>query len=574
MAVNRLAVHLVFISSSLFSLGQSRDQDQAVSISFDNEPIQSALLQLDGLTERQLSYNPQILPPDLTLSQSFESETPKRIISEILGSSYQLKDIGNYLIIQKAPPPVRQKATFEIKGGIRDASTGEQLGDVSIYEINSLRSTLSDKDGLFALDTETKFDEATFVISKQFYQDTIIRVSQLRQHRGPIVLKKEERNRDRNRRSIRDRVNTFSEGLAKFFTSDEARRNAQNVNFVDTRPIQLSLVPSIGTNLKMSSQIKNKVSFNIIAGYSYGVRGVELGGFYNVTREEVRGVQIGGFGNTVGGEVHGLQMGGFINTTKDYVRGFQMGGFANLASDSVNGFQMGGFTNITREMRGIQMAGFNNHTRNSAGLQMAGFINTTRGMDGLQLAGFINKAREVRGVQLSVINVADSVATGIQFGILNFSKKNGLLSPAIESDDIVPYRVAFRSGLDWLYTVLSVGANSDKYWSYGFGLGSKLFLSDKRKLFLNPELRWFHLSKGNIEEDQNNHVVRLNMNVGYQLFKHLSITGGPGLGFYSTNQFDESGMPLINITSNPISEELGETTRQQTWIGYTLGIGF
>ncbi len=571
MTVNKVFVTGFFLLCSILLPGQSAE-GQKVTISFENEPLQDALLRLDGISDHQLSYNPQILPSGVILNQSFQSESPREILDKILGGDYELKSIGNYIIIQKAPPPKKEKAIFQLSGGIKDAATGEELEDVSIYEVNSLRSTLSNERGEFDLQAETDVSAATFVISKKYYQDTIIQVSQLKTLEGPIVLKKERESR--SGRSIREHVRTFSTGLSKFFTSDKVRKNAQNVNLVDTRMFQFSFVPSIGTNRKMSSQIKNKFSLNLIAGYSYGVGGAELGGVYNISREEVRGVQVGGFGNTVGGEVHGLQMGGFINTTKDYVKGSQIAGFINVASDSVNGFQMGGFTNLTKEMRGLQIAGFNNHTKKMAGFQLSGFINTTNEMNGFQLTGFINVAKEVRGLQLSVVNWADTIVTGIPFGLLNIVKKGGFISPALESDDVIPYRVSFRSGLDKFYSVLSVGIQPGDYWTYGVGFGSRWFPTNKRTFFINPELRWFNLAESKIKEDENNYMVRFNFNLGYQIFKHLSVTSGPSLNYYFTNDLDERGNPIIDIAGKTITDRSSGRYRHQLWVGYTFSIGF
>ena len=549
----------------------AQNSDSQISIEFQQEPLLDALAKLNESTDKQLSFNPQILPKDRTVDRSFRDESVESVLDEIIGPGYEVKSISNYLIIQKKVVK-KQKTTYRISGGVSDAITGVKLQDVSIYEINSLESTLTDNVGSFQLKAKTGSDVATFLISKENYKDTVIQITNLRQFEAPIVLTKEKKSK--LGKTIREKVKIYSNGLAKFFTSDKVIKNARNVNMVDTRLAQISLVPALGTNRKMSSQIKNKFSLNIISGYSYGVRGLELGGVYNIAREEVRGAQIGGFGNTVGGEVHGLQMGGFINTTSDYVKGAQLGGFINVAKDSVNGFQLGGFTNVTKEMQGLQIAGFDNHTQDVSGFQLAGFINTSRRMDGMQLAGFINKAKEVRGLQFSVVNVADTVASGMPFGLLNIVRKNGLLSPGIESDDVVPYRFTFRSGLDKFYTVLSIGTDPGDHWTLGVGFGSKLFPRKQQKFFLNPELRWLNLAKGAPKENENNYLVRFNLNLGYQFFKRLSITSGPSVNFYVTNQLDETGTPEINPANAPFLDEQPGNTRYQMWLGYTVGLNF
>ena len=570
MAVNKQIIKFLFLLSVLGLFGQ--ETSIKITIEFIDEPIAVALAKLDNSIAQQLSYNPQILPQNTTITRSFEDQIPEVILVGILGPTYQLKNIGNYIIIQKAPLTKKEKTAFQLKGGIKDASSGKDLSGVSVYEINSLKSTLSNEQGKFELQANTEFKEATFVVSRRFYQDTIIRITKPEQLTQPIALKQEEPSKKGI--MIRERVKVFSSGLAKFFTSIELRKNAQNVNFVDTRLFQLSLVPSIGTNRKMSGQIKNKISLNLISGYSYGVHGVELGGFYNLDREEVIGAQFGGFGNTVGGEVRGAQFGGFINTTKDYVNGVQMAGFINVASDSVEGFQAAGFTNTTKEMSGFQVAGFNNRTMKVSGYQLSGFMNTTGEMDGVQIAGFINIAKEVKGLQLSVINIADTVSSGVPIGLISIVKKNGFLSPALEYTDAIPVGFAMRVGVETFYSILAIGTNPDNYWSVGGGFGSKRFTSVNRKLFLNPELRWSSLTQGKIRENEDSNLIQLNFNLGYQLFKRLSIAGDPSLNFFFTNHLNAQGDPIIDLANSTIIDGQGSRNRYQMWAGYTLNIGF
>lgn len=336
----------------------------------------------------------------------------------------------------------------------------------------------------------------------------------------------------------------------------------------------MSFVPPLGTNGHDGHKVSNKISLNILAGYSRGVESVEVGGLYNIVKENVRGVQVSGFGNGVGGDIRGLQMAGFLNTSKGGVNGAQFAGFFNYLKGQVDGVQMAGFANISGEVDGVQASGFYNKNKGTKGAQLSGFLNITDSLKGVQAAGMINIAKNVRGVQLGVINISDSVASGVPIGLVNIVKKNGFISPGIESDDVMPYRLTFRSGLEKFYTVLSVGINPDEYWSYGAGFGSRIHLSEKKKVFLNPELRWHNINEGRIKANENNHLVKLNMNVGFQALNHLYITAGPSVNFYFTNQLDEFGQPIIDLTKNPSVDEQSGSRRYQVWVGYTVGIGF
>ena len=366
--------------------------------------------------------------------------------------------------------------------------------------------------------------------------------------------------------------------------------SSQGIDGKDVKKFQASLVYPIGSNGQNSPQISNDISFNLIAGYSGGVRSFELGGIYNVVDGSVNGAQISGFGNAVRGDVSGFQLAGFLNTNKGKLDGFQVGGFSNLiwddvdgtqlagfmntAKGSVDGIQVAGFLNIaTENVKGLQLAGFSNVANDTDGAQVSGFINRSGDLTGAQVAGFINKAREVRGVQLSVINIADSVITGTQVGLVNISK-NGLLSPGLESDDVIPYGITFRSGQESFYTVLSIGLKQDEYWAIGAGLGSRLTFSQKSNVFLNPELRYQNLHKGKLKDYQNNNLVRLNFNIGYELNKHLYLTAGPSVNFFHTRNLDENGNPKINLVNSPALDEQSRGNNYQLWIGYNIGIGF
>ncbi len=567
MAVNKVILTLFLSYILTLSPLVAQEKKELITISFEGLKMQESLTLLDQATERRLSFNPQILP-DRIVTADFQEASLETILKEILGCDYDLKLLGEYVIILKKKVEQKVKNTFKLEGGIQDAETGEELKDVSIYEVNTLRSTISDQYGNFKLKART-IDLAAFAISKENYADTIIYLSRVDTFKGTIKLRKGSKTN--TLKVFREQATNLSKGLVNFFTSDKNQLVARNVTLVDKRSIQLSVVPTIGTNLQLGSQITNNVSINMIAGYAYGVKGLEIGGVYNIDREEVRGFQAAGFGNTVGGDVKGVQIGGAINTTQDYVKGIQIAGVVNVASDSLRGLQLSGAVNKTKQLRGLQIGGVSNHTRNMTGLTIAGAANTARDLNGVQISGFLNTAKRVKGVQLGVVNIADSVQAGIQLGILNFAK-NGFLSPTVYSDEVVPLNVAFRTGMKYFYTILSAGIQPNEYWSYGMGFGSKLFTGNKRKFFLNPELENLNLVEFD-GEDAFAMRLRFQLKFGYQVFKRLAVITGPSLNFFLTSNLDESGNPVLDIAVNPFYSRRGSTF-QQMWIGYTVGLGF
>ncbi|WP_146753028.1 hypothetical protein [Sphingobacterium multivorum] len=70
-------------------------------------------------------------------------------------------------------------------------------------------------------------------------------------------------------------------------------------------PYQISMTPGLSTHGFIRSQIVNKFSINIIGGSTAGVKGMELGGVFNMNQYDMQGMQMAGVFNAVGGNVRG-----------------------------------------------------------------------------------------------------------------------------------------------------------------------------------------------------------------------------------------------------------------------------
>jgi hypothetical protein len=204
------------------------------------------------------------------------------------------------------------------------------------------------------------------------------------------------------------------------------RAQALNIGRFIPRNMQASLVPLLSTNGTMSGSVVNRVSLNVLAGYSGGTNGVELGGILNIDRGDVRWLQIGGVGNMVGGKTYGMQAGGVFNINLGSLYGVQLAGTANVILDTLYGVQGSGVINIIHGgIRGLQLAGTANLvTRDMDGGQLAGVSNFTLGsVSKAQAAGVLNYARSVTGVQAAgVLNFSLRKTEGMQVaGVLNIS---------------------------------------------------------------------------------------------------------------------------------------------------------
>lgn len=344
---------------------------------------------------------------------------------------------------------------------------------------------------------------------------------------------------------------------------------------IKERTFQLSLVPGFGTSQGAEQGYVNAFSLNLIAGYEYGLRGVELGGFYNINKSHVRGAQFAGFGNTVRGNMQGAQFGGFVNTVRGQAKGFQGAGYLNVASQHVQGVQLAGYMNLADSVKGVQAAGLINvNKRNLDGIQLAGLVNIAKDVEGVQASGLVNKAKHLKGTQIGVINIADTVSNGVTVGLINIVKK-GKHQIAVEHNEVMDVNLAFRSGTDRLYSVLFAGiqGKSDFLWSYGAGFGTEFKLKDQWSS--SVEITAQSVNPKEDHHEELNLLNRLSWNFNYQLADHLSLSAGPVLNVYVTDVYDEeSGRYGDDIDMGTFYNEIFSGTNVKMWVGYNASIRF
>lgn len=567
---------------------------QTISISFNGSNTKEALEQISAISDFRLSYNPDVLHVRQNIIKSYSSVPIEDVLIDILGEQFELKFRGSYIIIQKFQPTLQTKNEFKIAGDIKDAETGEKIKGVTVYEVNKLNSTLSDDRGNFELSVSSKSDYVTFAVSRANYKDTIIQVTKDFNFDQGLLLKPISDKPEKKVTFFRDVETKLKEietkKLVRFFTSKKERENSINVGLIEEKNFQFSLIPSIGTNMQMGGQIKNRYSFNLLAGYSYGLSVFELGGLYNIDRKEVSGLQIAGFGNAVGGNVQGTQIAGFINTNKSNTTGTQISGFLNVVADDMKGVQLSGFNNISKNtngsqvtgfinitsknLQGLQLAGFTNIATNVDGAQVSGFYNKAKEMDGFQLAGFANHAKTVKGIQLSVVNIADSVASGATIGLFNFVKK-GLHQLSLSYNDVTDVNLEFRGGTHSFYSILSSGIQfKENYlWSYGLGFGRQFKVA--KMLFSNIELSSHVLSSKSSSFDNLNLLNKITLNFGYQFARHLSLNMGPTLNIYVSDEFNADTKKYgYDIVRQPIYSKEYNSSGLSIWLGYSASIKF
>lgn len=368
---------------------------------------------------------------------------------------------------------------------------------------------------------------------------------------------------------------------------------AQETKPENTRHFQIGFIPPMGSNGLESGKFTNQISFNMLVGYAGGLDGVELAGFYNILNGNMKGVQLAGFGNTTLGTTKGIQMAGFLNTNLQSVDALQLAGFANIVNNSVKGGQLSGFTNIVNgaftgfqisgfanvnngDARGIQLSGFTNINNGTLkGAQVTGFANVnTKTMKGIQISGFFNYAKVLEGIQLSFINISDSLDKGLPIGLINIVKKNGYYAFELSSSELMHGQLNYKMGVEQFYTVFKLGYSYQEegsVLSYGLGFGSLLPLAEKHQIAF--EISSQNLNKDNPWNDYIDILSQLDVSYQFKVNNEFSITAGPSLNLYSTNQKYNGQDGIVELPYSLYKYE-NHGNKHSMWIGFKAGFVF
>lgn len=550
-----IAVCLICLTLSLHS---QNPLDRQLTVEFRQQRLDKVLEKLSHTGNFYFAYNSELLKRDSLVSLSSQTRTIRQILDILFQGNIEYKVNGNYIILRRAPPkmapppntPDPSERRYSVSGVIVDENTGEAIGKASVYDRNGLTATLTNEDGFFTVRLKNRSGLATLTVSKEFYEDTTVRIvpgadqhitiliSQPSASRKMVTISPDEgyqnpdpirvETEDPAKRGQKDPIKVEMTGWGRLLLSSRLKIQSINLRkFFIQQPFQLSFLPAIGTQGPLSPQITNKISVNLIGGYTAGLNGVELGGVFNIDKKDVKGLQAAGVINVVGGSAAGVQLAGLHNTVLDSM----------------------------------------------IGLQAAGISNKTGVVKGIQLAGVVNITKKLNGMQLGVINIADT-SDGVQLGIINLSR-NGLKEFSFFADEVAPMNLAFRSGNDKLYSILLIGYNpfeAHRSYRYGFGLGHRFMLG--KKLSLDPELTSEQLALGSLNNFKySNDLYKLNLDLHARLGRHWSVAAGPALSFYHVDKDmpvgDHIPSPLYNgYPTWSVSDDL------TGWLGGRLSVHF
>lgn len=543
-----------------------------ISIQADNANLSDVLDQISKRANFVFSYSGSVFNPDSLVSLDVRNETVRDILDRLFLGRADYRESNNYVILRSTvlrfsilPEIIRtDQRQYMISGYVVDEQTGKRVSNASIYEKRLLESTLSDQEGYFRMKIRGNHQSVVLTLSKEAYRDTSLMFL------STVTIKPEGYSYDEDNTSYASNI-VERLGIGRFLVSARQRIQSLNISgFLANSPYQASLLPGLSSQGIFSSQVVNKVSLNVLGGYTAGVNGTEFAGLFNISKNNVQYVQLAGLGNLVGGSVRGFQAGGVLNSVLDSLRGFQAAGVVNDVRSSVDGWQAAGIFNHVREnLNGAQVSGIGNLVSgNASGVQIAGIGNVAlKELSGVQIAGIFSYAKNLKGLQIGLINVADT-SSGFSVGLINWVNK-GYHKLIISTTDVFRSQLSIKTGNAKFYTMLIGSANfaeNERVYSVGYGLGHDMMFSNRLSTSVEVSSQGVYLGNW----DYPNILNKGQINFQYKLIKGLSIYVGPSYSVYYSDPASVSALGYKNQIAPSGAKVYSREVKG--WMGWSAGI--
>lgn len=620
--VQLIIITLLFKVESSFSQKARPLLERIISIAVKNEPTKSVLDQIAVQGNFTFSYPSGLIDPNKKVTITAQKKTIREVLPLLFGDAVTYKAKGNYLILtaakkKESPGPA---SVFILNGYVIDEVSGEKIPSVSIYEATGMISTITNKYGYFSIKLDDPKIQLRLKVSKQNYRDTLITITNKGNQTLAIAIKPAAET------TVQDSAALASIPAMDFLVPEESAVNTENIKDTLYKEFQLSFLPVLGTNYKLSGNVINDYSLNILGGYSLGTNKAEFAGLFNINRGNVKYVQGAGFANAVGGNFEGVQLAGYLNMVRKTLYGIQLSGFGNLVWDTTyaiqaagffnfnrgistsiqvagftninldttkgiqvsgflnaglkpyRGFQLAGFTNAAiQEMEGAQLAGFGNLTvKNFKGLQMAGICNVVvKECKGTQIAGFLNYARTIKGSQFGLINISDS-CTGVPVGLISYVH-SGYHRLEISADEVFFINAALRTGTRSFHNLLFSGIQPEKtdtnLWTFGYGLGTSIVLG--KTTLLDLDLSCQQINYGEVGP-KINLLSKFSVGIEQRIANGVHLSTGPVLSAQLTNNYYAAYPDIFGAFTPHIfyKDQVNTSNTLRMWLGWKFGLRF
>ena len=602
-----------------------------VTLSVQEKPLTGVLLDMSEKAGFTFSYDASILSNNTeAITYSLKDESVKATLDKLLPENIDYKVSGNHLILLEKSPEnaTGKKEKYTVSGRVLSAEENAPLENIVVYEVSSLVSSLTDEQGRFSMVIPAHFQQFGLSFNHQYFHEKVIFVIPEDQTLT-VTLKPKRKKKDIDKLESIPATSTPVESLSlvRTLVPSELSVRTRNMDLVRQVAAQISFLPSMGTNLKMSGLIENNFSVNMLAGYAYGVNKFEMGGLVNIIRKDVKGIQIAGVGNIVGQNIQGVQVSGIFNYDRGSLRGLQIAGVSNMLKDSLNGTQIAGIGNTTNgHLKGLQLAGLYNYAEENVGgnqisglvnlaakdaqsVQFAGLFNKSNKVYGaqfsglanyssdtvygVQIAGLFNKAKTVEALQVAgVANIVHERVAGAQIsGLFNYApyvggSQVGLINIAdsasgipvgffsyikqghhrleLHITEILPANIAFKTGVKKFYNIFTGGIGA---WSghsrLSLGYGLGTEKMLSEKAALNFEITNHIIFEKVGFQKDFNSLMRLDVNLVRTISQHIGFSIGPSLNILFSDIIDQS--------NGQINTSLAPYTLIDTKIGNGVG---
>ena len=615
----RLILFLVLTIPVLTAVSQENFLSRRITLTLNRVPLETALEKIGRAGGFSFSYDARIIHGDSLVSVKASKTIAGEIVARLTGPGIRTKQVGTHLILLPVTvtPESGKKLKHALSGIVMNAQTGDPIPSATIYEVDGKMNVLSGSDGAYRLEIPAGEELRGITYCRSGYIDTVIFIQSTAERKIDMMLMPVPVLKQIGIRQVtameavtdtivsEDSLKMVEEiGLVKMFVPEKSRETGRNLDIYGTRTFQLSFVPYLGTNGRLSGSMANAVSLNLLAGYSRETNGVEIGGLLNINRQRMRGFQAGVAGNIVGSDMNGFQVGGLFNIVlgplrgwqvtggvsyhADTLRGFQITGLCNITTGRMRGFQVAGVCNVAtqhvngwqialggnigmKEMNRVQIGGLFNYGRDNWGFQLGGLVNIAkRNNRGVQIAGLLNYTGTLRGFQLALINIVGSVESGIPVGFFTYVHRGGYYRLEVSADEVFWINVALRAGTSRFYNIFKVGTGDSWMVNFTWGAGTLFPVSDLFSVALDLTIGGVMSTTSGLK--YHGLQGKIYPTFDFRLADHLSLFFGPQANVYWFNT--GSTVKPDGIAPYTIYDHTFTTGphRIQLWVGGIVGI--
>ncbi len=523
----------------LHSFAQDEILKKGVNIHVEKTSLSEIFALINAQTGAVFSYNPQQVDVQQKRSACIDGKALENMLPQLLPPGISFKANGRYIILfaaedgmvssnKKIPDFPAQKIPIQQTKITATSFSNSSLHDYSAYPIKKI--------------TPVNSGEPFVVCHSSINSNTI--------------------------ETMKKQLFTLMLASVAGASIPVAAQTNDATQTSGTKIGQVTFIYPLGTDGKNSSNNTYAFSLNVLGGLTGGVKGAEFASLYNINYNAMSGAQFGGLLNLTKENVSGAQFAGLANLSTGKITGVQFAGLLNTAQSASGACQFAGIANVNAEQGMLQFGGIANMSGSgNAGVQIAGVANMADSM-ATQIAGIVNITKR-GGFQLGIVNIRDT-ADGGMLGVVNIAKKGGLFELEASAGEFIHAQVAFRSGTEKLYSILSLGYNfnNDIAWSFGFGLGTTWKFG--KNAGINLEGMYYTLADERFSTSSFNSLAQVRPLFYFQLGNRMKLFAGPALNLYIADNTADNKLQVK--TPYTIWSLYNPHTKYETWIGGSAGL--